>query len=167
MPTPPRRRADRIATPTALLSALCLLLTIVVARPGRLPAQVADDPARQVTLFGVLASPGDRKIDPKLAKIEPQLRKLLPNHGFRLLDVRSKRLTSGKTVGCDLESGFTAEATLLQPTDANGKVQLRCAIRWNDEVQLETVVATPPNQLFFCDKKVDGGNRLLIGVGAR
>jgi hypothetical protein len=34
-------------------------------------------------------------------------------------------------------------------------------------VQLESQVSTPPNQLFFSDKLLANGSRLLIGVGAR
>ncbi len=158
--TPRRPRVDRALT-------LVLLLALAASRPARAPAQALDDPARQVTLLGVLASPHDPRIDPKLSRFEPQLRKLLPGHGFRLLDVQSKRLTAGQTLACDLQGGFTAEITLLQPTDPDGKVELRCALRRDDAVERETVVATPPNQLFFSEKPIPGGNRLLIAVGAR
>ncbi len=174
MPPPHfRRRADPLSRPasTLILTALILGSALVSARArAQAPAQpkaLADDLARQVTLFGVLASPHDLKTDPKLAKIEPQLRKLFPKHGFRLLDVQSKRLVSRQSIGCDLESGSTAEVTLLQPIDANGKVRLRCLIRSPGSDPLETVVATPPNQLFFCDKTLADGARLLIAVGAR
>jgi hypothetical protein len=37
----------------------------------------------------------------------------------------------------------------------------------NGDVLFDTLVATPPNQLFFCDRMIAGGQRLLIGVGAR
>ena len=30
-----------------------------------------------------------------------------------------------------------------------------------------TFVRTPPNQLFFCDKMLPDGSRLLIGLGGR
>ena len=40
---------------------------------GRLSAQVVDGPARQVTLFGIVADPNNSRIDPKLEKIAPQL----------------------------------------------------------------------------------------------
>ena len=160
----PSRPVDRIAPPLAFA---LLVSIVVVALPAWVAGQTVDEPARQVTLFGVLASPHDRGIDPKLAKIEPQLRKLFPGHGFRLLDVQSKRLTAGQTMAGDLEGGYTARTTLLQPADTNGKVQLRCSLLLNRTVELETVVATPPNQLFFCDKKLNGGSRLLIAVGAR
>ena len=115
----------------------------------------------------MIASPYDAAVDPKLEKILPQLRKLLPNHGFKLLDVQSKRLTASQTVTCDLENGFTTTATLIEPVDDNGKVQLRCAVLRNQTVVLESLVTTPPNQLFFCEKSLPNGTRLLVGVGAR
>ena len=124
-------------------------------------------PARQVTLFGVLATPNDATMDPKLAAVATQLRKLLPNHGFRLLGVQSRRLTVGQSLSCSLGGGFTAGTTLLHPFDANGKVQLRCAVMLNQVPQLDTMVGTPPNQLFFCEKLLPSGQRLLLGVGAR
>jgi hypothetical protein len=146
------------------LAALALTLLAPLARP----ALAVDPPsARQVTLFGVIASPTDRRIDPKLSKVEAQLRKILPNHGFRLLDVQSKRLTRGQVIACPLEGGYTAAATLVQTADDNGKVQLRCAVLFQQAPQLETLVSTPPNQLFFCDKGLNDGTRLLIGIGAR
>jgi hypothetical protein len=138
-----------------------------VAPPGRARARVADDDARQVTLFGVIATPDDMRIDPKLAKIAPQLRKLLPNHGFRLLSVRTKRLTAGATVKCPLGEGFTATTTLTEAVDADGKVKLRCEVLREGNVVLESQVTTPPNQLFFCDKALPDGTRLLVGIGAR
>jgi hypothetical protein len=124
-------------------------------------------PGRQVTLFGVIAVPNDTRIDPKLARIEPQLRKLLPGYGFRLLGVQSKRLTVNQSLSCSLGDGYTAAATLTNPFDENGKVQLRCSVLLNQTVQLESQVSTPPNQLFFSDKLLANGSRLLIGVGAR
>ncbi len=147
------------------------LAVLAVALGPRLPqtqAQFADAaPARQVTLFAIIATPGINAIDPKLAGIEAQLRKLLPNHGFKLLDVRSKRLRTGESVECDLGSGWTASTDLVQPLDQNGKVELHCRLWQNAVVQFDTRVATPPNQLFFCDRMIDNGGRLLIGVGAR
>jgi len=124
-------------------------------------------PARQVTIFGIVATPNDSTIDPKLKAIAPQLRELLPNHGFRLLDVKTKRLAAGQTVTCDLGGGATAATTLIRPLDDDGKVQLRCDLLVNDVSQHATLVATPPNQLFFCDKVLNNGSRLLIGIGAR
>jgi len=123
--------------------------------------------ALQVTLFAIVATPGSNAIDPKLTAIASQLRKLLPNHGFQLLDVQSKRLSPGESVRCDLGSGLTAATALVRPLDENGKVQLRCLLALNGTPQFDTLVATPPNQLFFCDRMRDDGSRLLLGVGAR
>jgi hypothetical protein len=156
-----RRRFWRFLAATALAVALDPRLPRVQAQ-----IQVADV-ARQVTLFGVIAVPGSSAIDPKLAGIEPQLRRLLPGHGFKLLDVRSKRLHEGESIRCDLGSGWTASTDLEQVLDQNGKVELRCRLFQNDVPQFDTRVATPPNQLFFCDRMINNGNRLLIGVGAR
>jgi hypothetical protein len=137
----------------------------------RAQAQIQDPAAavitRQVTLFAIIATPGSDAIDPKLAGIEPQLRKLLPDHGFKLIDVRSKRLRAGEEVRCDLGHGLVAATALVRPLDPNGKVELRCTLLLNEIVQLNTLVATPPNQLFFCDRLLDDGTHLLIGVGAR
>src|SRR4051794_26981098 len=165
MPTPRRPRTNR----GGLVPRLALALAVTVALFGRAPApaQMPEEPARQVTLFGVIANPFDATVDPKLARIVPQLRKLLPNHGFRLLGVQSKRLTARQTVTCPLEDGFTAAATLTQPLDLNGKVQIRCAVLQNQAVQLESLVSTPANQLFFCEKALPNGTRLLVGIGAR
>jgi hypothetical protein len=124
-------------------------------------------PARQVTVFAIVATPNAKTIDPKLASIAPQLRKLLPNHGFKLVDVRTKRLQAGQMVSCNLGSGRTASAALMSALDEDGKVQLHCELSLNSVPRFVTQVATPPNQLFFFDKSLDDGSRLLIGVGAR
>jgi hypothetical protein len=143
----------------ALIAVLVLLTATVGAQPWT--------DARQVTLFGIVATPGSRAIDPKLASVSGQLRRLLPDHGFRLLDVRTKRLRPGQSVACELGDGFVAETSLVKVLDANGKIQLRCELRWNDQQQFATLVTTPPNQLFFCEKRLNDGSRILIGVGAR
>ena len=35
---------------------------------------------------------------------------------------------AGESVDCDLGNGYTAETSLVQPVDENGKVQLRCEL---------------------------------------
>jgi len=144
------------------LAALALMVLAPVAARSQ-----SEGSARQVTVFGIVATPNKTAIDPKLEAIAGQLRRLLPNHGFKLLDVQSKRLMAGQSVTCNLGNGFTSSTTLMQPLDVNGKVQLRCEILENGMPQLATLVATPPNQLFFCDKMLPNGSRLLIGIGAR
>jgi hypothetical protein len=130
-------------------------------------AQANPGDACQVTLFAIVAAPGNNVIDPKLAAIAPQLRKLLPGHGFKLLEVKSKQLRAGQMIRCELKHGLTASTTLVRPLDENGKIDLRCALLLNEISQFDIPVATPPNQLFFCDRMLDDGTRLLIGVGAR
>lgn len=137
----------------------------LVAASTRAPAQ--DALSRQVTLFGIVATPGSTRIDEKLESIGPQLRKLLPGHGFELLEVQSKRLVPGQSVSCTKLNGFGAETRLLDALDPNGKVQLQFALGQGGQLQMTTVVSTPPNQLFFIDKLQANGSRLIIGIGAR
>jgi hypothetical protein len=148
-------------------SVLALAVSFVLTIQDAAPGQVPDASARQVTVFGVIATPGDHRTDPKLARVEPQLRKLLPGYGFRLLDVQSKRLSAGEAVTCTLEDGFTTTTTLVRPVDDNGKVQLRCVVRRDQAVRFEKDVSTPQDQLFFWDQALEGGVHLLVGIGAR
>ena len=125
-------------------------------------------PARQVVVFGVVATPGSSAMDPKIAPVvQAQLRRLLPNHGFRVLKIKSDRVTTNGAVKCDLSEGFTATARLSNPLDPNGKVQMRFDLSLNEVSQFQTIVATPPDQFNFFDKALGDGNRLLVGVGAR
>ena len=135
-------------------------------------------PGRQVTLFGILATPnGDKvEVDPKLKKIEPQLRKLFPdnNYSFKLLATESKRLGVNDAVTCKLgDSGFMVGTQLLSIADAEGNLQMKFALEYDGDIEFTTIVRTPPNQLFFCDKalpnggKLPNGSKLLIGLGGR
>lgn len=148
------------------MAGLVAIFAFLFADPSSVQAQ--GGPARQVTLFGIVADPNNLSIDPKLNKIAPQLRALLPGHGFKLLEVKSKRLAPGQKMSCDFKAdGFAATAQMVEPLDANGKVQLKVGLYQNEGLQFESLVNTPPNQLFFCDRLFNGGVRLLIGVGAR
>ena len=69
----------------------------------------ADNAARQVTVFAIVATPGAKTVDSKLSRIKTQLDKLMPQHGFKLLDVQSKRIVTGESVTCDLRNGYTAQ----------------------------------------------------------
>jgi hypothetical protein len=148
------------------LSVLCFVLT-GLAGPGTRPASAQELPSRQVTLFGIMATPGSNVIDPQLKTIAPELRKYWPNHGFKLLEVQSRRLTVGQSLTCSKLAGFAAETSLLEPLDINGKVKLQFALGEGGRFQRATIVTTPPNQPFFFDKPLPNGARLLIGVGAR
>lgn len=165
IPGPPDRRPSRylpVSVPVAVL-----LLLGLQGSGARLVEAAAEPPARQVTIFGVIATPGSNAVDPKLAEVLPKLRELLPGHGFRLVDIQSKRLTPGHTVGVNFRNGMVAQTELSRTLDENGKVQLRLGLFLNGETQLLTQVATPPNQLFFYEREIAGGERLLVGIGAR
>ncbi len=125
-------------------------------------------PARQVVLFGVLATTGSQAMDPKIAPVvQSQLRRTLPGHGFKLIKVQSQRVLPGQSVVCDLGDGFVTSATMMIPLDPNGKVQLRYELSQFEVSQFQTIVATPPDQFNFFDKMLPNNSHLLIGVGAR
>jgi hypothetical protein len=126
-------------------------------------------PARQVTMFGILATPGGSEIDPKLKKIEVQLRKLFPGkeYSFKLLATESKRLEVGQSFVCNLGDGFVAGTELRSTLDGEGNLQMRFVLDLHEQTEFTTIVRTPPNQLFFCDKQLPNGAKLLIGLGGR
>jgi hypothetical protein len=127
----------------------------------------ADETARQVTVFAILATADPAAIDPRLASVNSQLRKVLPGHGFKLLDVKSKRIEATQSVTCELGNGYKAETILVRPLDENGKVQLRCNLSQQGTKEFSTLVKTPVNQLFFYERSLKDGSHVLIGVGAR
>jgi hypothetical protein len=143
------------------------LLPHARAGTARLPTFPADESARQVTVFAILATPASTVIDPRLEKIQAQLRKVLPDHGFKLLDVQSKRIEAKQSVTCHLGSGYKAETLLVRALDENGKVQLRCTLESNGKPEFSTLVKTAANQLFFYERSLKDGTRVLIGIGAR
>ena len=125
-------------------------------------------PSRQVTLFAVVADPKNLTIDPKLKPIEAQLKRLLPRHGFRLLDSRSQRLATNGVVRCKIDANLIAEAELVDPLDSNGKMEFCFSLTTPGGGNLvSTFVSVPPNQLCFYDKTLPDGSRLLIGIGGR
>jgi hypothetical protein len=143
-----------------------------IAQPPKIAdaaaARTDREAARQVTVFAVLAKPGAKGADAKLSAIKPQLERLLPDHSFKILDVQSKRLTAGDGLDCDLgNGGYIARTSLIEPDDGNGKVELRCELWLGKVRQFSTQVKTPTNQLFFCERALGDGSRLLIGIGAR
>jgi hypothetical protein len=130
-------------------------------------ASAPDDEGRQVTVFGVVATPGRHTPDSNLARIHGQLVKLLPGHEFRLIDVQNKRLMTGESVTCALGGNNKIVTSVVQSVDDDGKVALRCEFYRGEVRQASTLVKTPLHQLFFCQRTLDDGTRLLIGVGAR
>lgn len=126
-----------------------------------------DVTARQVMVFAILATADPSAIDPRLSGVESQLRKVMPNHGFKLLDVQSKRIEARQAVSCDIGNGYKARTELVRPLDENGKVELRCSLALKAKPVFSTLVKTPPNQLLFFERPLKDGSRVLIGVGAR
>ena len=152
--------------------ALAFALTESLGLAGPVPSPkfsaIVVGPTRQVTLCAIVADPNDLMVDPKLEQIQGQLRKLLPKHGFRLIDVQSKSLEVGQSVRCETAQGVQARSELVNVLDAHGKVQLRVSLELTGGLpQFSTVVNTPPNQFFFVDQPILDGRRLLIGIGAR
>lgn len=155
-PGRPSRRA-------AILGLSLWIAGLVACGPAL--GQVA--PSRQVTLFGIHATPGGGQVDAKLKAIAPQLKKLFPGHSFKLLRSESKRVTEGQSLKADLGEGWSARADLHSVLDGDGNLQLRFALDLDGQAEFATLVRTPPNQLFFCDKMLPDGSRLLIGLGGR
>jgi hypothetical protein len=166
-----RHRSGRLAielTVAALaFGGLVLGLCGLHVSRAEMDTKIADEEARQVTVFGIIATPGSKTADTNLATIKTQLDKLLPKHGFKLLDVQSKRIVAGESVTGDLRNGYTVVTSLVQAVDEDGKVQIRCELFQDQDRQFSTVVKTPPLQLFFCQRALQDGSQLLIGVGVR
>jgi hypothetical protein len=166
-----RRRSGRLVIELAVAAlafgGLVLGLSGLHVSRAEMDSKTAGDEARQVTVFGVVATPGSKTSDSNLATIKTQLDKLLPKHGFKLLDVESKPIVAGESITCDLRNGYTLVAALVQAVDENGKVQIRCDLFRDQDRDFSTLVKTPPNQLFFCQHALPGGSQLLIGVGVR
>ena len=153
--------------PTRRLALLVLALGLTFA-PARTALTADDSPGRQVVMFAVLATPGNSAMDAKIpAAVAARLRRTLPNHGFRLIKVKSGRVLPGESLGLDLGSGFTTRAQLITPQDPNGKVQMRFDLSLDGVTQFQSIVTTPADQFNFFDKMLPDDTRLLIGVGAR
>ncbi|WZO98566.1 hypothetical protein EP7_000146 [Isosphaeraceae bacterium EP7] len=160
-PVSPSRAGRRgVRVPGVCLAALMLALTFGAGEAS------AQEESKQVTLFGIRATPGSKYVDPRLSTIAPQLRQILPGHGFKLIDARTRRLGVDEAMKCKMGSEIEASAELLDPLDANGKVQLRFGLTVDGQEHV-TIVTTPANQLFFADRPLADGSRLLLGMGAR
>jgi hypothetical protein len=163
---PSRRFGIGLASAVIAFCGLAVLLSgLHVTRAG--VDDDTDDTARQVTVFGVLATPGAKTVDSRLSRIQKQLGKLLPDNGFKLLDVRSERIVDGESISCNLGNGYALTTSLVKPLDENGKVELRCELLHGKVKEFSTLVKTPVNQLFFCQRTLENGSQFLVGVGAR
>src|SRR4051812_20999674 len=74
--------------------------------PAAAAALVRAPSQRQVTAMAILAVPNSSELDPRLAAVQAQLRKVLPGFGFKLRDVQSKRIGTGQSITCDLGDGY-------------------------------------------------------------
>ena len=148
----------------ALFALMASLMALAIATP----ALGQELPSRQVVMFGVVATPGSTAMDPKISPtVAARLRRALPNHGFKLIKIQSDRVSQGGSLHLELGGGFLGTAQLLNPSDPNGKVQMRFELTFQGLSQFQTIVATPADQFNFFDKMLPDNSRLLIGVGAR
>jgi hypothetical protein len=150
----------------ALIGLASIVPGLVVLTGSRGQDAPRPDPDRQVTIFGIVASNTDPTIDPKLNSIAAQLQRLRPEHGFWLRGVASRRLAPGGLLTCDVGDGLTAEARLMTGHEG-GKLRLEFTLKRDGVNEFSTAVTTPPNQLFFIERPLPNGPRLLIGIGAR
>jgi hypothetical protein len=167
----PRRRsgwfAIELAVAALVVGGLALAFSGIRVSHAQGNAEASLEIARQVTVIGIVATPGAKTIDSRLVNIKSQLEELLPKHGFRLLDAQSARIAAPESVTCNLNNGFSVAISLVNAMDENGKVELRCELLQDNACQFSTLVKTPVNQLFFCQRAALDGSQLLIGVGAR
>lgn len=165
-----RRWVLRTGLSMSALALIVLALGAAGLRPTRADGEVDPyrDVVRHVTVFAILATPEGKSVDGRLSGIQRHLGRLLPRHGFKLLDAQTARIVAGEALECKLTNGYTVETTLVRPIDDDGKVQLRCELFLDGERQFSANVRTPLNQLFFCERPyLTDGSKLLIGVAAR
>lgn len=150
------------------LAFLPAVLFMRQARTAHDPKGLDADASRQVTVFGIDATPGKATVDPSLREVAPQLRKLLPDYSFRLVDAENHRLSQGADLVCEAGEDRVLRVRLLDFLDEDGKIRLRVRLTSSDQgkTYFDRVVATPANQLVFLQKRT-GKGRLLIGLGAR
>lgn len=186
MTTPTRRQRLLLGLQIgmAALGGLAALILLILAR-GERPATEAepDEPAavapdseeaetdwsalRQVTVFAIRATDAPGSVDPRLSTVRVQLRKMLPNHGFQLIEARSQRLGPGETLTCDLGEGREAQTTLVAHPEDGDRVQFQCRLIDGGAPVYSNLVDAPENQLFFYERALSDGTLVLIGVGAR
>src|SRR5262245_43958126 len=158
----------KLSLAIVLFSAFAVLLSgLHISRAGVRNNNDSDN-ARQVTVFGILASPHSKTVDSRLSSVfRSQLEKLLPRNGFKLLDARSGCIFDSESISCNLGQDYRLTTELVKPLDQNGKVVLRCELFHDKVCEFATLVKTPLDQLFFCRRQLSDGSQLLIGIGAR
>ena len=158
----PRRCSWRFSSPSRVLEG-----------PSRRPGPVGRGLCRQVTLFAIIAVPWTRTYD------RPEARS-------RIAGTASQAACPTMASSCSTcaeqaawrrgvgplrpgrQGALMRRPSWCGPLDENGKVAAaRCQLlRERGLPASSRTSATPSNQLFFCDRTLDNGSRLLIGVGA-
>jgi len=156
----------------ALLAAIVLpsAATLAPSPSGRGQAHSGSSAEPQITVFALRAEPDSQAVDPRLSHVIDPLRKVLPNHGFRLLAVSNQRLRTGEALTCEWQEDRKLTVRLLDAADADGKLHLDVRFFGSEASRptFITSVRTPPSQPVFLDKALDGtDDRLLIGLGGR
>ena len=128
---------------------------------------IDDDIARQVTVFGVLATPGAKTVDSRLSNIHPSVGQVASRERIQAPRRPQRAHRRWRIDHCNLGNGYTLTTSLVKPLDENGKVELRCELFHDKISEFSTLVKTPVNQLFFCQRALKNGSQFLIGVGAR
>ena len=166
-----RRWALQVGIPLAavvVFSGLALGLGGIRVSYAQIKTAPSHQESRQVTVIAIVAQPDSKAVDSKLTDIQAQLARLWPKHGFKLIDAQLSGMVAGESIDCDLGHGYTAETTLVQPVDEDGKARLRCELFLDKALQFSATVKAPLNQLFFCERPfLDDGSKLLIGIGVR
>ncbi|MFM7317787.1 MAG: hypothetical protein ACKO5E_12650 [bacterium] len=150
---------------------LLLWLPAVSCLHGQHEKPAAKAPAepepRQVTAMTIRAVRGNGPIDPKLNQVADKLRQVLPGYHFALVEGRTVRLDNNGSFTIAAGSGSMLEVKLQKGLNDEGKVELALKLMTPGQKPFEPVVNSPPNQLFFVDRKIRENERLLIAVGAR
>lgn len=115
----------------------------------------------------ILAEKGTGELDPKLETVNDRLLQILPGHFFKLIEGRTSRLEEKQFFTIKASQDSKLSVTLNQTATEEGKVELVLKLNRNNQQVFESVVKTPPNQLFFVDQKISDTQRQLIAVGAR
>lgn len=153
---------------TLLLVGLPVCLVAQESKSGHAggPESGADE-SRQVTLMAIRAIKGSGPVDPKLASVAGQLAQVLPGHTFELIEGKTRRLSPKQAlvVKTGDNSALTLELKSYQSDE--GKVEMLLRLALDGREPFESAIKTPPNQLFFLDRKLGETDRLLIAVGAR
>lgn len=154
-----------------LLGRLCLLVPACQLQPALAqkpePKTSIEQEPRQVTAMTIRAVRGNGPVDPKLNQVADKLKQVLAGYHFMLVEGRTVRLENGSRFTIAAGSGSVLEVQLKQSLNAEGKVELGLKLMTPGQKPFEPVVNSPPNQLFFVDRKIRENERLLIAVGAR